>query len=163
MKKPWGIILLIIFFLWTLSRDVISLFPWADSVDRAVFAGNGLTLLFFVLVIGAILIETTAVFFLFKRARIGFFVALAALLWSVLQNTVVTVLALSNLDTAKQSFIASRTARGLPVQPEAYDLMFTPVGMLAVLALAVMVNAFVALLLFLKRKYFFSDRAASNS
>lgn len=154
MKKTWGIIVLIVWCLWTVSRDVMSLFPSADSVDRAVYEANGLGIVFFGLAIIAMMLQVATIYFLFKPAKIGLYVGLATVLWCVLQNFAATVFIISNLDGAKVAFTASRTARGLSVEPELYDLMFTPVAMMGLLALSVLVNAIVAFLFLLNRRYF---------
>ena len=140
----------------------MSLFSSADSVDRAVFEANDIAGLFFVMVIGSIVMETAAVFYLFKPATIGFYLGLAAVLWSVLGNIVVTVLILIDPETSKAAYIASRVARGLSVRPELYDAMFTPVGMTGILAFAILLNALVAFLLVWNRRYF-STRPSTST
>jgi hypothetical protein len=159
MRKIWGIIVLIIWFLWLLGRNVMSVLSWGDSMDMAIYSGQGLTPLFFVMATGAFDLELSTLFFLFRPARMGLWLGLASVIWSVSQGAVVTALAIADLETAKAAYIASRQARGLSVRPELYDALFSPSGLIGVLGVVILINAVVALLLLLSRRYFDTGRS----
>jgi len=103
------------------------------------------------------------VIYLFRPRPAGFYVALSALAFSIIQSIVSVSLALSDLPGVRQAYAAGREARGLSVREEALDTMFTPRAMYLMLVLLVLINAVAAFLITRNRGYFFSDNISPTA
>ena len=155
-KKTPGIIILIVWFIYSLGSDIYNLIN-AGGTDYYIFSSNGLTPLFFFFVVPVLLLDAATLRYLFRPRPAGFYVALSALALSLIQNIVSVSLALSDLSGVRQAYAAGREARGLSVREEALDMMFTPRAMYLALALLVLINAVAVFLIGRNRRYFFSN------
>ena len=158
MRKTPGIIVLIVWFIWSAGKDLDNLIRSTGTTDYYIFSTNGLTPLFFVFAAGLFLLDAATVYFLFRPRPVGFHVALSALALSLVQSVVSVGLALSDLPGVKEAYAAGREARGLSVRREALDTIFTPPAMYAVLAVALVLIAVIALLVVMNRGYFRPSR-----
>src|SRR6185436_19198917 len=101
----------------------------------------GLMPLFFLFAAAVFLLDAATVIYLFRPRPAGFYVALSALAFSIIQSIVSVSLALSDLPGVRQAYAAGREARGLSVREGALDTIFTPRAMYLMLALLVLINA----------------------
>ena len=163
MRKTPGIIILIVWFIWSAGRDLDNLIRSTGTTDYYIFSTNGLTPLFFVFAAGVFLLDAATVYYLFRPRPPGFHVALSALALSLVQSIVSVSLALSDLPGVKEAYAAGREARGLSVRREALDTIFTPPAMLVVLAVAVVLIALIAFLVVRNRGYFFRHEAKAEA
>lgn len=163
MKKTTGIVILIIWFVWSVVNDLGILLRSTGSTDYYIFSTGGLTPLFFVFAVGVLLLDVATVYYLFRPRTTGFYIALSALGLSVLQNILSMSLALPNLLGVKEAYAAGREARGLPVRQEALDAIFTPSAMLTLLAVMLVLTAVIALLIVRNRGYFFRDTSRAKA
>ncbi len=159
MKKSAGIIILIVWFIWSTGIDLYTLITASASTDFYILSSNGLTPLFFVFALGVLLLDAATVFYLFQPRPLGFYVALSALGLALLQSIVSVSLALSDLEGVRQAYVASREARGLSVREDGLDLMFTPAAMYLVLGVLVLISAVGAFLTIRNRNYFLRSEA----
>ena len=156
-KKTPGIIILIVWFIWLSGRDLDNLIRASGTTDYYIFSSNGLTPLFFLFAAAVFLLDAATVSYLFRPRPAGFYVALSALAFSLIQTMVSVSLALSDLSGVRQAYAAGRKARGLSVREEALDMMFTPRAMYLIVLLLVLINAVAAFLIIRNRGYFLSD------
>jgi len=154
MRKTAGIIALIIWFVMSAGKGLDNLIRATSSTDYYVFSTNSLIPLFFVFAMGGLLLDAGTVFYLFRPGRPGFYVALSAVVLSLVQNIVSLNLALSDLHGVREAYVESRLVRGLSVNQRSLDLMFTPQFMYVVLALVVLLNAVILFLIIRNRRYF---------
>ena len=154
MKKSAGIIILIVWFIWSTGRDLYTLLTASTTAEFYIFSSNGLTPLFFVFALGIFLLDAATVFYLFQPRPVGFYVALSALGLSLLQSIVSMSLTLSDLSGVREAYVASREARGLSVREEALDMMFTPAAMYLIFGVIVVITAVAAFLIIRNRSYF---------
>lgn len=162
-KKTAGIIILIVWFIWSSGRDLDNLIRASGTTDYYIFSSNDLTPLFFLFAVTIFALDAATVSYLFRPRAAGFYVALSALAFSLVQSLVSVTLALSDLSGVRQAYAAGREARGLSVRKEALDMMFTPRAMYVVLALLVLINAVAAFLIIRNRGYFFSNNVNSTA
>lgn len=161
-KKTAGIIILIVWFIWSAGRDLNALIRPAATTDYYIFFSNGLAPLLFVFAITIFVLDAATVWYLFQPRRAGFYVALSALGLSVIQSIVSVSLAVSDLSGVRQAYVVGRRARGLSVsRPEALDIMFTPAAMFVVLSVLILITALVAFLIVWNRDYFLSNDITS--
>lgn len=158
-KKTAGIIILIVWFIWSAGKDLDNLIRASGTTDYYVFSSNGLTPLFFIFAVAVFLLDAATVSYLFRPRPAGFYVALSALALSLIQSIVSVSLAVSDLSGVRQAYAAGRQARGLSVREEALDMMFTPRAMYLVLVLLVLISAVAAFLIIRNRGYFFSNNS----
>ena len=162
-KKTPGIIILIVWFIWSSVRDLDHLIRASGTTDYHIFSSNGLMPLFFLFAAAVFLLDSATVIYLFRPRPAGFYVALSALATSIIQSIVSVSLALSDLRGVRQAYAAGREARGLSVREEALDMMFTPRAMYLMLVLLVLINAVAAFLITRNRGYFFSDNISPTA
>jgi len=77
-KKTPGIIILIVWFIWSTGSDIYNLIN-AGGTDYYIFSSNGLTPLFFFFVVAILLLDAATLRYLFRPRPAGFYVALSAL------------------------------------------------------------------------------------
>lgn len=154
MRKTPGIIILMVWFIWSTGRDLFNLIRASATTDYYIFSSNGLTPLFFFFAVGVFLLSAATVLYLFLPRPAGFYVALSALALSLIQSIVSVSLALSDLSGVRQAYAAGREARGLSVREEALQMMFTPGAMYLILVLVVLITAVAAFLIIRNRNYF---------
>jgi hypothetical protein len=148
-------IILIIWFIWSLTKNLENLIRFTSTIDYYIFSTSGLTPLFFILVASVFLLNVATVYYLFRPRPVGFYIALLALGLSLVQNILSVSLSLSDLPGVKETYAAGREVRGLPVRQEALDAIFTPSSMLMVLAVTLALSAVIAFLLVRNRGHFF--------
>jgi hypothetical protein len=158
MKKSAGIIILIVWFIWSVGTDLNALIRPAATTDFYIFSSNGLAALALFFAIGIFLLDAATVWFLFRPRPVGFYVALSALGLSLIQSFVSVGLAVTDLSGVRQAYVVGRRARGLSVsRPEALDMMFTPGAMYVILTVLLLITAVIAFLIVWNRNYFFSN------
>lgn len=163
-RKTAGIIILIVWFIWSTGRDLNALIRPTATTDYYIFSSNGLTPLLFFFAITVFVLDAATVWYLFQPRRAGFYVALSALALSLVQSIVSVSLAVSDLSGVRQAYVVGRRARGLSVnRPEALDMMFTPGAMFVVLTVLILITALFAFLIVWNRAYFLSNDMASTA
>ena len=162
-KKTAGIIILIVWFIWSVGNDLNALIRPTATTDFYIFSSNGLAALSFFFAISVFLLDAATVWYLFRPRPAGFYVALSALALSLIQSIVSVSLAVSDLSGVRQAYVVGRRARGLSVtRPEALDMMFTPGAMYVILTVLLLITAAVAFLIVWNRNYFFSNDITSR-
>jgi len=161
-KKTAGIIILIVWFIWSASTDLNALIRPTSTTDYYIFFSNGLALLHFFFAITVFVLDAATVWFLFQPRRAGLYVALSALALSLIQSIVSVSLAVSDLSGVRQAYVVGRRARGLSASsPEVLDMMFTPGAMFVVLTGLILIMALMAFLIIWNRDYFLSNDITS--
>lgn len=157
MKKTWGIIVLIIWFMWVTWSGLREL--WSpNSTNYFIFDSNGAAFLAYAFGVVLLILHVATLYYLFKPTKTGFYTALSATLIMLLQGFVTVWLVLSNLDGVKAAYIERRRERGLSVRPELYERMFTTEAMIGLLAFTALIFGVILFLLVRNRKYFDSKR-----
>jgi hypothetical protein len=155
VSRPRSIILLIVWFLWAAGKDLDVLARYSSTSDYYIFSSHGMPWLFFVLAGAVFLFNSASVFYLFRPQPVGYPVLLGSLLAGVVQGGVVSLLlALDDLPGVRQAYEIGRELRGLPVRPEAMDLIFTPTAMWVSAGLAVAVYGVLMWLVRRNRSFF---------
>ena len=92
----------------------------------------------------------------------GFWITILSLIISSLENIIGFSIAMNNIYAARNAYVISRQARGLPIREEALDLAFSPNSMCIALGVAIGLALLWAILLFWKKSYF-SDVESNTS
>lgn len=163
MKKTPGVIILLVWFMWSTGRDVDNLIRFRGTTDFYIFSINGLTSLYFAFMIGMLLLDGAVVYYLFRPSPKGFYLALSALAWSLIENIVSVTLALSDLQGVREAYATGRELRGLSVRREALDMIFTPQAMSVAVAVVLVLYSIVAFLIVRNRRYFFRDDSKGSA
>ncbi|MDH3997529.1 MAG: hypothetical protein OET90_01705 [Desulfuromonadales bacterium] len=154
MKKSKLIVLLIIWFLWSAGKSLDVFVRYSISTDYYIFNSNGLAPLFFIFVLSAFLLDSSAVYFLFNPRRQGFYFALAALATGAIETITAVILAIPNLAGVREAYAIGRELRGLSVREKAMDIIFTPEAMYSSLGVSLMLYALIAFFVVRKKAYF---------
>jgi hypothetical protein len=108
----------------------------SNSMDLLLLNGVGMGWLFYLLIPALAVCQVISLIWFWHPFLRGHFVAIAAILLSLIHTLVVCLIAVGNTELAKQSFTASREERGLPVRQEMLQLMSNPIAQLIPLAIA---------------------------
>ncbi|MDZ4348264.1 MAG: hypothetical protein U1A22_01865 [Xanthomonadaceae bacterium] len=154
---PKLVVALVILFLWAAGRDLDALARFSITSDYYVLSLAGLGPLFFLMGGAVLLSNVSAVYFLFRPARVGIKVLYGALGLGMMQNAVTVWLALRDLPGVREAYARGREIRGLAVREEAMDLIFAPGGMIAAVVAMVAFYLLVAALVHKSRRYFQVD------
>lgn len=157
MKKPRAVIFLLIWFIWSSGRDIDVLVRYSVSSDYYVFSSSGLVPLFFILAFSSFLLNTSAVYFIFKPLPQGYYYALAAPLASAVQSIVTILLAIPNMSGVREAYAIGRELRGLAVREKALDKIFTVEAMSISLVIVLIIYVAVVIALLKNKAYFCSS------
>lgn len=160
MRKTKLVILLLVWFIWATGKDLDALVRFSISTDYYIFAGVGLTPLFFVMALIVFLLNTAAVFLLFRPTPIGLPVLFNALAAAATQNVVTISFALSNLPAVREAYVRGRELRGLPVREEALSMIFTEQSMLVATGSMLCLYGLIAFVVYRSRDYFHAAEKA---
>lgn len=154
MRKTPVIVFLILWFGWSAGKDLDALVRHSITTDYYVLATAGLTWLFFAMGFAVFLLDTAAVFYLFRPQPAGPRVLWAALAAGAVQNVVTVSLMLDDIPAVREAYERGRELRGLPVRDEALDMVFTRPAMLGATGVMLALYAIVALAVWFGRRYF---------
>ena len=129
----------------------------ARSASYHFLRALGLTPLHFLLEAITVAVALAALSYLW-RGRYGWFqTSLVALVYLAVQSSVLTLLMLGDLDRARASYVASRTDRGMAVDPERVEELLSPAVLVVGLVISLTLLATAALLAWRHRDYFAPD------
>lgn len=124
----------------------------ATSMDYLLFAGAGVGWLLYLLLVPAIIASVSGVVWIWRPFPKGFQTSLFAIVLNMLETVIGGVISMLNTDLAKQSFVSSREARGLPIRPEILKMMDSPASHVIPIVIAIAMSAFWIFLLFKIRR-----------
>ena len=154
MSRPRSMILLILWFFWAAGKDLEGLARFSTTSDYYILSSAGLTSLFFFMSGIVFLLNAAAAYYVIRPSPIGYHTLFVALAAGAVQNVATVALAMRDLDGVRKAYEIGREVRGLPVRPEALDLIFTPSAMWTSLALSLGIYALVGLLVYRNRRVF---------
>jgi hypothetical protein len=122
--RPRALLVLIMVLCWQVGRGIEGVVLPERSTAYQFFRALGLTPLYFVLDTMTVAVAFAALGYIW-RARPGWAQsALVALAYFAAEAIVVTVLMLRSVDRARAAFLASRAARGQPMDPARVEQLF---------------------------------------
>jgi hypothetical protein len=124
LTRPRTLLVLIMVLCWQVGRGVEGLVLPELTTAYHFFRALGLTPLFFILDAITVAVALAALGYIW-RARPGWAQsALVALGWFAAQAIIVTLFMLRSVDRARAAFLASRVARGQPLDPGRVEQLF---------------------------------------
>jgi hypothetical protein len=159
--RPKSVWLLLVIFVWSTLKGLELVVRASSSLDGLLLQHAGLGAIALPWFVSIVALDAATVYFLFRPAPIGQGVGIAASIWSGIQTIVAFAIARANPDVARSAYVASREERGLPVRPEALDLVVDPTMNLVLLLGSLAVTALCVILLLRNGAYF--RRAAAGA
>lgn len=150
----WFVVML---FIWSAGRDLQLIVIHQRSVDFSVFQFHGQTNLFFAFLSATVLLDLAASYSAARPTPGGFWVCASALAVGLVYNITFTLLAMQNIPGAKAAYVAERELRGLGVNADTADRVFSPEGLRATLAMSVILSVVGLLLLMSQHWRFVAD------
>ena len=129
---------LMIFFLWSVGKDLQLIYTHRRGVDFFIFDRHQLALLFYAMAGLVLLVDLAASYAIFRRTRQNFWICVAALVIGLIYNMTVLALALDDLPGARNAYLEERQMRGLPANPETADRVFSSQGMISTMGLGIL-------------------------
>jgi hypothetical protein len=124
LARPRALLVLIMVLCWEVGRGIEGLVLSERSTAYQFFRALGLTPLHFILETITVAVALAALGYIW-RARPGWVQsALVALAYFAAQAIVVTLLMLRFVERARAAFLASRAARGQPLDPQRVEQLF---------------------------------------
>lgn len=153
-KRPKSIWILLVIFAWASLKGIELVVRGNSSLDAQLLHSAGLGGIALPWLISIVVLDVATVFYLVRPAPIGLVIGVAASIWSAIETTVAFLLARANPTVARDAYLASRESRGLPVRPEAADLVVDPTVNLVLLLMSLAVTALCVILLLRNGPYF---------
>ncbi|HUE71079.1 MAG TPA: hypothetical protein VMP01_09335 [Pirellulaceae bacterium] len=141
-------ILLTVVFCWSFFKTA-SILVRNDSMDLLLLTSAGLGWSFWILVPAIGILLAGALVYVWRPSPTLYRIAQAAVVLSVVETALASLVAIGNPQAAKDAFVASRTGRGLPVREEVLRMMDAPASHLLPLLFAVLLAGVWLLLLYL--------------
>ncbi|WP_256846796.1 hypothetical protein [Paenibacillus sp. Pae108] len=133
---------------------------YPSKSDYILFHSEGKPHLFFIFLGTLLLLDALVIWLILRPKAIGFWLALASIAVSKLEEFTALQIALRNNDLIKQLFIEQREARGRLMDDNALrmtDVLFSPTGLYAGFFLMLAGSLLVLLVLWRNRDYFFKS------
>lgn len=153
MRRRLPITLLMLGFSWTTYKGIEKLIWPGRSADYILMNDSGHAWLFFVISVIVIVLNGCALWAYTRLKRSAVKFGLIAVGTSLIQNTISYIWTLANHETAKEAYIVSRVARGLPIHEDVTASVLSPTGLLIAFVVSLMIPLAGAAIILATRNY----------
>jgi hypothetical protein len=157
MKRPRSVWLLIVLFTLSLARGIAVLFQQSESPEAELYAGAGIEVIFYLLVVAAVLLDAIALRYLWAPRPQGLRVGLASVGVGLVLALMTAVVAAAQPEVFASVITAHEEAAGRSIDPDALEFMTSGRGLSIAVAASFFKAVFLGWLLWWNRGYFFGS------
>lgn len=135
---------------WT---NFVKMSHYKITVDYQLFEKAGIGNVFLMMGVVLVVLEVMAAYFIRKPKKTGIRLATSALVISLINSLISYAILFQNLDFARDTYRASREARGMSMDEEFLAFIFSPNGMRTIILAGLVWTIFVIYLLWRANTY----------
>jgi len=123
------VVFLLVWFFWAAGQDLDLLVRHQLKTNFYIFQLNGLTALFFLIVVVVFCLNTATIYSIYRRYYFVFYTAIVSLAISSVFSCISLFMALRDIPSVRATYRSGREIRGLTVREESLDMIFSEKGM----------------------------------